>query len=241
MPDPVRIGVEPPPIPPRRSSRLLIAAGAIVVLAAGVAWLAGAFGGTTPTTTIPAVTFPLPSTTTGPPTTALTIARPLDERLAAARAFWPALGAGDTAAAASAFPATTAAAIDLMEFVAAFRAGFPVGECSGFGADAVQCTVTITNDHLIAIGTGTPEERLVVAETGWFGVPTVLGSAAARLSLYALGAHPAELRAACPATDNPQVLGLAIAGSATAGCGAYLAGLIPEYLAAEDLGGGPQE
>jgi hypothetical protein len=126
-----------------------------------------------------------------------------------------------------------------MGFVAAFAPGFTVGDCEAFAADAVQCTITVTNAPLITIGLGTRHERLLVEDDGWFDVPAVLGSASARLSLYALEAHTAEVRAACPVTDNPQAPGLAIVGSATAGCGAYLAGLIPEYLAAQDLNFGP--
>ena len=65
------------------------------------------------------------------------------------------------------------------------------------------------------------------------------GSAAARLSLYALEVHTDDVRAACPVTDNPQAPRLAIVGSATAACGAYLVSLIPEYLAAQDPSFGP--
>ena len=73
--------------------------------------------------------------------------------------------------------------------------------------------------------TGRVRRVPVVDAAGKLEVPEVLGSAAARLSLHALQAHAAEARAACPLTGNPQVPGLAIAGSATAECGAYLAGL----------------
>jgi hypothetical protein len=228
MPDDVRIGVKPEPAPPPRSSRILVIAAVLVLLAAAGAWLAGAVGGGTTTTTVAEITF-ITTTTSAASTTT----RPLEERLAAAPVFWTALGAGDAAAAVAAFPAAEPAAVDLMGFVAAFAPGFTVAECVGFAADAVQCSVAITNIDLLTIGTGTAGERLLVAEDGWFGVPAVLGSAAARLSLYALEAHAAEVRAACPVTDNPQTPRLAIVGSATAPCGAYLTGLIPEYLAAQ--------
>jgi hypothetical protein len=238
MPDDVRIGMEPEPAPPARSSRILVVAAILVLLAAAGAWLAGIFSGdATTTTTAIEITFTTTTTTTAAPATTL----PLEERLSRAAAFWGHLGSGGAAAAAAAIPDAGKAATDLMGFVAAFRPGFIVGECEAFAANAVQCSVTITNADLLAIGSGTHEERLLVDDDGWFDVPVMLGSAAARLSLYALEAHTAEVRAACPVTDNPQAPRLAIVGSATAGCGAYLAGLIPEYLAAEGLGGGPRE
>lgn len=237
MPDDVRIGVEPEPAPPPRSSRLLVVAAALVLLAAAGAWLAGIFSGDTTTTTAVEITFTFTTTTTTAPAATTTL--PLEERLTRAAAFWGHLGSGGAAAAAAAFPDAGTAATDLMGFVAAFHPGFIVSDCAAFAADAVQCSVTITDPDLLAIGSGTSEERLLVEEDGWFQVPAVLGSASARLSLYALEAHTAEVRAACPATDNPQAPGLAIVGSATAGCGAYLAGLIPEYLGAQALSFGP--
>ncbi len=235
MSDDVRIGMEPEPAPPPRSSRILLVAVALVLLAAAGAWLAGIFSGdTTTTTAVVDITFITTTTSTPAATTTL----PLEERLSRATAFWGHLGSGGAAAAAAAFPDAGTAATDLMGFVAAFHPGFMVGDCKAFAANAVQCTVTVTDEPLITIGLGTRQERLLVDDDGWFDVPVVLGSAAARLSLYALEVHTEDVRAACPVTDNPQVLRLAIVGSATAGCGAYLAGLIPEYLAAEGLGGG---
>ncbi len=233
MPDDVRIGVEPEPEPAPRSSRILVVAAVLVLLAAAGAWLAGLAGGETTTTTV-GITFPTTTTSAAPATT-----RPLEERLAAAPGFWTALGRGDAAAAAAAFPAAEPAAVDLMGFTAAFAPGFTVAECVGFAADAVQCSVAVTSIDLLTIGTGPAGERLLVADDGWFGVPAVLGSAAARLSLFALEAHTAEVHVACPVTDNPQAPGLAIVGSVTAACGAYLVSLIPEYLAAQDLNFGP--
>ena len=229
MPDDIRIGAEPSPAPPPRGARLVVVLAGLVLLAAAGAWLAGVFGGdATTTTTVPDVTLTFVTTTTTP---ASTTTRPLEERLAAAATFWDLLGRGGAAAAtAAAFPEAPPAAIDLMGFVAAFQTGFVVEHCTDFGADAVMCNVTVANGHLLAIGSGTPGERLLVAEDGWFDVPAVLGSAASRLSLYALEAHTEEVRTACPVTDNPQVPRLAIVGSATAECGAYLASLIPEYL-----------
>lgn len=233
MPDEVRIGVEPPPLPPARSSRILAVAAVLVLLAGAGAWLAGALSGETTTTTAGAdITFV--TTTTMP---AATTTLPLAERLTRAAAFWDILGRGGAAAAAAAaFPEAAPAATDLMGFVAAFHPGFLVSDCEAFATNAVQCTVTVTSGHLIEIGLGTPDERLLVDDDGWFEVPVLLGSTAARLSLYALDAHTEDLRAACPVTANPQVLRLAIVGSATTGCGVYLAGLIPEYLTAQGLG-----
>lgn len=232
MPDEVRIGVEPPPLPPSRSSRILAVAAVLVLLAGAGAWLAGTLSGDTTTTSGADITF-VTTTTTAAVTTTL----PLEERLSRAAAFWGHLGSGGAAAAAAtAFPEAGAAATDLMGFVAAFHPGFIVSDCEAFAADAVQCTVTVTNGHLITIGLGTTHERLLVDDAGWFDVPVLLGSSAARLYLYALATYPEDLRAACPVVGNPQVPGLAIGGSATPGCGAYLAGLIPEYLAVEGLG-----
>jgi len=236
MPDEVRIGDLPPAPPPARSSRLLAVAAGLVLLAGAGAWVAGTLSGDNTTTT--AGTIALPTTTTAATTTTL----PPPDLLAAARLFWTAVGSGDSAAAAAAFPATDPAAADLMGFVAAFRPYLAVGDCSQFASNAAQCEITLQSSDLLAIGEGTPDERVLVEDDGWFDVPTVLGVAAARLSLYALDTHTEELRAACPVTDNPRVPRLAIVGSATAGCGAYLAGLIPEYLAAElHLRGGPRE
>lgn len=234
MPDEVRIGVEPPPLPPVRSSRILALAAALVLLAGAGAWLAGALNGETTTTTGADITFVTTTTTA-----AVTTTRPLEERLDAARLFWAALGRGDDDAALAAFPAATPEAADLTRFVAAFRPEFTVGACEPFDSDAVQCVVGVTRADLLAIGFGTPEERVYVDEDGSFDVPVILSSAAARLSLYALGAYTEDLRTACPVTGNPQVPGLAIAGSATAQCGTYLAGLIPEYRRTQD--GGPRE
>jgi len=78
-------------------------------------------------------------------------------------------------------------------------------------------------------------ERLGVSDDGWFDVPTVVGNAAARLSLHALNFHTEAVQGACPLTDAPQVAGLAIVGSPTGRCGTYLARLIPEYLAGGGL------
>jgi hypothetical protein len=230
MPDTVRIGDAPPPPRPPRSSRILLVVAALVLLAAASAWLAGVFGESVPPTTIVTTTRPTPTTLAGSSTTSTTT-MPLEARLAAARTLWASLGIGDAATAAAAFPAATPSAIDLMGFVAAFQAGFMVSDCVEFPPDAAQCTVTITDRDLLAIGAGSRREALVVEETGKLQVPGILGTAAARLSLLALEAHGAEIRAACPVTLSPLVPGLAIAGSATPGCGAFLAGLVPEYLA----------
>ncbi|MBN2114194.1 MAG: hypothetical protein JW785_08730 [Acidimicrobiia bacterium] len=231
----VRLGVEPPAPAPPRSAKALALAGALIVLAAGGAWLVGVFGDGVPTTTVaaPLVTI----TTTAGPTTTL----PADDLLAAARLFWTAVGAGDVTAATGAFPATGAAAADLIAFAAAFRPAFTVGECREFAANAVECPVTVGNGDLLSIGSGTADEMLLVQDDGWLEVPAVLGSAAARLSLYALDAHTEELRAACPLTDNYAVLRLPIVGSATAACGGYLAGLIPEYLSTLGYHSGPRD
>jgi hypothetical protein len=229
MPAEVRIGDAPAPVPPKRSSRVLIVAAVLVLLAAAGAWLAGIFGESASTTTAPEISLPSPTTTTGPATTTTL---PPSDLLAAARLFWTAVGSGDSAAAAAAFPATDPAATDLMGFVAAFRPALAVGDCAGFASNAAQCEVTVQNGDLLSIGEGTATQRLLVEDDGWFDVPTALGVAAARLSLYALEAHTGDLHAACPITDNPQVPRLAIVGSATPACGAYLAGLIPEYLSA---------
>ena len=181
-----------------------------------------------------AITFPTTTTSAAPVTT-----RPLEERLAATPVFWTALGTGDAAGPPPPSPAEPAA-VDFDGLRRGLRPGFTVTECVEFAADAVQCSVAVTSIDLLTIGaTGPTGERLLVADDGWFGVPAVLGSAAARLSLYALEAHTAEVRVACPVTDNPQAPRLAIVGSATAACGAYLVSLIPEYLAAQDLSFGP--
>jgi len=215
-----------------------VAAGGLAVVAAVLVWLVGMFEQEEPTvTTIAPPTSTTTSTSAGPTTTLAA-----DDRLEAARLFWAALGEGDAPAAVAAFPATTPAAADLIGFAAAFRPGFTVGECTPFAANAAACAVAVTNGDLLAIGTGTPEQVLLVADNGWFDVPTLLGSTAARLSLYALENHTDEVRAACPLTDSPQVYRLPIVGSATPGCGSYLAGLVPEYLSAVlHQGAGPRE
>jgi len=130
-----------------------------------------------------------------------------------------------------------------------------VSDCEEFFADAVACRVVVTNTDLLAIGTpevinvarcayaenpavcqsvllaaGGADQVLTVADDGWFDVPSVLGFAAGRLSLYALQVHTDEVREACPVTHDPAVPHLPIAGSTTPACGAYLAGLVPEYL-----------
>ena len=239
MPQDVRIGAEPPPTPPPRSGRVLLITGAVVLLAAFVAWLAGGFAREAPATTSVAITFTTTSTTAGTTTTLSP-----SELDGAVRNFWYALGEGDVASAIAAFPGTTPSAADLIGFVAALDAGLrSVGDCSPLGAHAVQCLIVVSNPDLLEIGTGpNPEEAVVLLDDGTFDVPQRLATAVSRLSLYALEAHTEEVRAACPVTDNPQVPRLAIVGSATAGCGAYLAGLIPEYLSAVlGLSGGPRE
>lgn len=232
MDDPIRIGAEPPPVPPPRLRKLIGLVAGLVLLTSAGAWLAGAFRGSpSPTTT---VTFAPPTTTTlGTSTTAVWV-----DRLARARAFWMALGAGDPAAAVDAVPSPASGAVDLVGFVAAFSPGFTVDGCREFAVNAVQCLVTVTDEDLLSIGLGTAEQWLLLADDGWFDLPAVVASSAARLSLHALSLHTDEVRAACPLTDAPRVAGLAIVGSPTAACGAYLAGLIPEYLgrAAPDTG-----
>ena len=225
MDDPIRIGAEPSPPPPPRSGKLIGVLAALVLLGSAGAWLAGAFrGSATPASTLvlpPTVT----TTTTGPTTTAV-----LADRLRRASVFWAHLGTGDSDAALAAVPASSPAAADLAGFVAAFSPGFTVADCRSFATNAVECLVTVTAEDLLAIGLGTAGQRLLLSDDGWFDIPAVVASSAARLSLHALSLHAAEVRAACPLTDAPQVRGLAIVGSPTAACGAYLADLIPEYL-----------
>jgi len=240
MGDEVRIGVEPPPTAPFRSGKLVGLAAALILLVAAGSWLVGTFRdtsvpGTTKVST-PDQTFPRPLTTT---TGGTTTAASLEDRLQRARTFWTAMGRGDAIGALTAVTAPTAAAGDLIAFVAAFEAGFTVGDCGEFAVNTVECRVMVPDGDILTLGTGTAEEVLRVADDGLFEVPSLVGSTAARLSLYALEAHTGEVRAACPLTWNPAVLGLAIVGSPTAGCGAYLAGLIPEYLSSPALPAGP--
>jgi hypothetical protein len=239
MGDEVLIGIEPPPTAPPRSGKVLgLAAGLIVLVAAG-AWLVGTSRDTSPPSTtmapFPDQTFPRPlTTTTGGPTTTAS----LEDRLQRARTFWTTMGTGDAAGALAAVAEPAAAAGDLIAFVAAFETGFTVGDCRELADDAVECLVVVPDGALRTVGTGTADEVLRVADDGGFDVPSPVGSAAARLSLYALEAHTEEVRAACPLTGSPPVLHLAIVGSPTAGCGAYLAGLIPEYLTSLGLPSG---
>lgn len=226
----IRIGVEPPPAPPPRSGKLIGLAAALVLLVSAGAWLVGTFrDSSSPATT----TIDLPGETTT--TTIEPTAAAPEDRLPRARTFWTALGAGDAAlATAAAVPEPTPGTADLIAFVAALSPGFTVGDCREFAANAVECLVTVTNEDLLAIGLGTADERLLVSDDGSFDVPSVVSSSAARLSLHALNIHTEEVQAACPLTGSPQVSGLAIVGSPTAACGAYLAGLIPEYLGGDD-------
>ena len=230
MGDDIRIGVEPPPAPPPRSGKLIGLAAALVLLVSAGAWLVGTFRDpSSPATTISSL--PGESTTTIlEPTTAAA----LEDRLQRARTFWTALGSGDAATATAAVPEPAPGTADLIAFVAAFSPGFTVGDCRGFSTHAVECLVTVTNEDLLAIGLGTADERLLASDDGWFDVPSLAASSAARLSLHALNVHTEEVQAACPLTGSPQVSGLAIVGSPTAACGAYLAGLIPEYLGGDD-------
>lgn len=224
MDDPIRIGVEPPPPPPPQSAKLIGVLAGLVLLASAGAWLAGAFRGSTPPTSTVALP-PETTTTTGTTTTAV-----LADRLERAAAFWLHLGAGDTNAALATVPAPSPAAADLVGFVAAFSPGFTAADCREFAANAVECLVTVTDEDLLAIGLGTAGQRLLLSDDGWFDLPAIVASSTARLSLHALTLHTDEVRAACPLTDAPQVRGLAIVGSPTAACGAFLADLIPEYL-----------
>jgi hypothetical protein len=238
----VRIGVEPAPQPPPRSGKVLgLAAGLVVLVAAG-AWILGASGkeATTPSiTTGPTTGLTAASTTTteAAPTTTL----PLEQRLQAARTFWSALGAGDIDSALAAVPDPAPDAADLAAFVAALHPAFTVGDCEEFAANAVSCLVVVANGDLLTIGTGSADQILTVEDDGWFGLPSVVGSAASRLSLYALREHTDDVHAACPTSDDPNVAHLAIVGSPTGACGAYLAGLIPEYLSSQGLSGGARE
>ena len=226
MGDEIRIGQEPPPAPPPRSGKLIGLLAGLALLVAAAAWLVGTFrdpstrGATT--STLP------PSTTTNP---GATTTAALSDRLDRARGFWTALGAGDATAAINAVAQPDPGAADLIAFVAAFSPGLTVRQCEEFDADTVECLVTITDEELVLVGQAFGAERPAVSDDGSFDLPEVVAAAAARLSLHALTVHTEEVRAACPLTGSPQVQGLAIVGSPTAACGAYLAGLIPEYLA----------
>jgi len=199
---------------------------ALVLLVAAAIWLVGTFrdpaAPATATTTIglPAETT---STAAGAGTTAA-----LEDRLQWARAFWTHLGAGEADGAIAAVPEPDTGAADLIAFIAAFSPDLTVEECREFTADAVECLVTVTDEDLHAIGMGIAAQRLRLADDGRFGLPAVVVSASARLSLHALNFHTEEVQAACPLTGAPPVYSLAIVGSPTATCGAYLAGLIPE-------------
>jgi len=225
MGDDIRIGLEPPPSPPPRSGKLIGLLAGLVLAISATAWLAGTFrdpaSPTTTTIDLPAETT---STTAGASTTAA-----LEDRLRRAAAFWRHLGAGEADAATAAVSEPAPGAADLIAFVAAFSPDLTVEECREFGGDAVECLVTITDEDLFAIGMGIPAQRLRLADDGRFGVPALVVSASARLSLHALNFHTEEVQAACPLTGAPQVYSLAIVGSPTAVCGAYLAGLIPEF------------
>lgn len=241
MTEDIRIGEPPPPSPPARSGKLIAVVAGLILVAALAAWLMGAFRDpSTVTTTV--TTLPATTTTSG----ATSTTNALSDRLHRARAFWTALGWGDAAAATAAVAQPDPGAADLIAFVAAFSPGLTVQQCGEFDADTVECLVTVTDEDLLAIGAAVPmgipmgggfapvpvAERLRLSDDGWFDVPTVAANAAARLSLHALNLHAEEVRAACPLTDAPQVPNLAIVGSPTGPCGAYLARLIPEYLEA---------
>ncbi|HUU62217.1 MAG TPA: hypothetical protein VMX37_07520 [Acidimicrobiia bacterium] len=224
MGDDIRIGLEPPPSPPPRSGKLIGLLAGLVLAVSAAAWLVGTFhdpaSPTTTTIDLPAETT---STTAGAGTTAA-----LEDRLQYAREFWTHLGAGEADGAIAAVPEPDPGAADLIAFVAAFSPALTVEECREFTADAVECLVTVTDEDLFAIGMGIAAQRLRLADDGRFGLPALVVSASARLSLHALNFHTEEVQAACPPTGAPQVYGLAIVGSPTAACGAYLAGLIPE-------------
>ncbi len=226
MGDDIRIGLEPPPSPPPRSAKLIGLLAGLVLAISATAWLAGAFrdpaSPTTTTIDLPAETT---STTAADDTTAA-----LEDRLQRAAAFWRHLGAGEVDAAVAAVPEPDPGAADVIAFVAAFSPDLTVEECREFTADTVECLVTVTDEDLFAIGIGIPAQRLRLADDGRFGLPALVVSASARLSLHALNFHTEEVRAACPLTGAPQVHSLAMVGSPTAACGAYLAGLIPEFL-----------
>ena len=229
MGDDIRIGLEPPPSPPPRSGKLIGLLAGLVLAVSAAAWLVGAFRDpASPTTT----TIDLPAETTSTTAGAGTTAAAAD-RLPRAEAFWTALGRGDAIAATGVIRQPEPAAVDLAAFVAAFSPGFAVEDCRLLATKIVDCLVTVNDQDLLAISLGTAAERLLAADDGWFDVPSVVAISAARLSLHALNFHTEEVRAACPLTGAPQVHGLAIVGSPTGACGAYLAGLIPEYLAAQ--------
>lgn len=224
MSDTPRIGAEPPPAPRPRSAKAMGLALLLVAAAAGGIWLAGRGSGEEAPPDETVVTVPEAITTT---TAAASPSE--EERVARAGAFWTALGEGDSPGAAAAVVAPNPGPLDLIGFVAALAPRFTTDVCRPADS-AVACVVTTTNPDLLAIGSGRATERLLLHDDGWFDIPAVVGSAAARLSLYGLNFHTAEIRAACPLTNDPPGLGLAIVGSPTPGCGAYLAGLVPEYL-----------
>lgn len=228
MGDDIRIGMEPPPSPSPRSGKLIGLLAGLVLAVSAAAWLAGALRDpeAPATTTVPVETT---STTAGTGTTATAA-----DRVSRTEAFWTALGRGDAIAAIGVIRQPEPAALDLVGFVAAFSPGFTVEDCRLLATKIVDCLVTVTDREVLDIGAPfAAAERLLAADDGWFDVPSVVAFSAARLSLHALNLHTEEVQAACPLTGAPQVAGLAIIGSPTATCGAYLAGLIPEYLAAQ--------
>jgi hypothetical protein len=226
MGDDIRIGEPPAPPPPARSGMLIAVGAGLVLLAAGAAWLMGAFRDPSDYDT---TTIALPSTTTTTVGTTSTTSA-LSDRLHRARTFWTALGAGDAAAATAVVADPDPGAVDLIAFVAAFSPGLTVQQCGEFDADTIDCLVRVTNEDLLAVGGVGGTGRLRVSDDGRFDVPAAVANAAARLSLHALNLHTQEVQSTCPLTDAPQVPGLAIVGSPTGWCGAYLARLIPEYL-----------
>ena len=94
-----------------------------------------------------------------------------------------------------------------MGFVAAFSTGFIVSDCEAFASNAGGSAPSpSTNGHLIRIGLGTPDERLLVDDDGWFdGARSCSGrpppaSASTPLEQFT----PEQTSApACPVTANP--------------------------------------
>ena len=225
----------PEPSRPKRPHPLWVVAGfaAIVGIAA---WVMGAYGDRTSE-------LPAPATVPFDDGDGLSASEsPGLDQVAAAGAFWTAVGAGDIADVLESIDITIGPPLThYAGFITGFKAGFEAEDCRPVGPGAIRCTLHATNPDLIALyhsGAGitayTTSATVTFSGRGIdsFEMPPLVGRTSARLVSFAHSTtglpEPCE-RINYDSLDLPP---FSTTIAQTDECGRALAGLLPEAIEA---------
>jgi len=221
---------------PSRSQRLrpLWVIAGLAALVGIATFVLGTYGDRTSNPPAPAAVMPDPAD--GFSTSEL----PGPEHLAAAGAFWIAVGAGDlTAVLAMIDPTIGTSLSHYAGFATAFRAGFDAEGCRPVSPGAVRCTLHATNPGLTALYYARPgatgyvtSATVTFSDNGIdsFEMPGLLISAAARLT--ALSRETTGIPEPCDrvAYDSLDLPPFSTTIAQTGACGSALNDLLPDAL-----------